>query len=44
VAYPSFTLAKAEKEMRDVKREERPTELKCEKRGSAMVIKWAGMG
>ncbi|MGQ0507833.1 MAG: type I DNA topoisomerase [Myxococcaceae bacterium] len=38
------TLAKAEVEMRDVKREEIPTDLKCEKCGGAMVIKWGKMG
>jgi DNA topoisomerase-1 len=30
--------------MRDVKREERPTDLKCEKCGSPMVIKWGRRG
>jgi DNA topoisomerase-1 len=38
------TLAAAEEQMRDVKREETPTDLKCEKCGSAMVIKWGRMG
>jgi len=30
--------------MRDVKREEKPTDLVCEKCGSPMVIKWGRMG
>jgi len=38
------TLAVAQAEMRDVKREEKPTDLKCEKCGSPMVIKWGRMG
>ncbi len=38
------TLAKAEVAMRDVKREEIPTDLKCEKCQSTMVIKWGKMG
>ncbi len=38
------TLKRAEVEMRDVKREEIPTDVKCEKCGSAMVIKWGKMG
>jgi DNA topoisomerase-1 len=38
------TLARAEVEMRDVKREEIPTDVKCEKCGSTMVIKWGKMG
>ena len=37
-------LAQAEEHMRDVKREETPTDLKCEKCGSGMVIKWGKMG
>ncbi len=37
-------LAAAEAEMRDVKREETPTDLKCERCGSPMVIKWGKMG
>ena len=37
-------LAQAEEHMRDVKREETPTDLKCEKCGSPMVIKWGKMG
>src|SRR5712692_2220175 len=38
------TLDAAESQMRDVKREEKPTDLKCEKCGSPMVIKWGRMG
>src|SRR5712692_6248872 len=34
----------AEKNMRDVKREEQPTDLTCEKCGSPMIIKWGRMG
>jgi len=37
-------LEKASVEMRDVKREERPTELVCEKCGKPMVIKWGRRG
>jgi DNA topoisomerase-1 len=37
-------LEKAEVEMRDVKREERPTGLVCEKCGQPMVIKWGRRG
>jgi DNA topoisomerase-1 len=37
-------LAKAEVEMRDVKREETPTDFRCEKCGSPMVIKWGRNG
>src|SRR5437763_2450601 len=37
-------LEKAVKHMRDVKREEIPTEHKCEKCGSTMVIKWGRNG
>lgn len=37
-------LAEAESQMRDVKREETATDLKCEKCGSPMVIKWGKMG
>ena len=37
-------LEKAEVEMRDVKKEERPTEFKCEKCGSTMHVKWGRMG
>ena len=44
--YDPFTkdVAKAKVEMRDVKREETPTDIKCEKCGSAMVIKWGRNG
>jgi len=38
------TLARAEAEMRDVKREEIKTDILCEKCGSPMVIKWGKMG
>ena len=38
------TLEAAESQMRDVKREEKPTDLVCEKCGSPMVIKWGRMG
>jgi len=38
------SLKVAEKNMRDVKREEQPTDLVCEKCGSPMVIKWGRMG
>jgi len=37
-------LAKAEVAMRDVKRQEIPTDLACEKCGKPMVIKWGRMG
>jgi len=37
-------LAKAEVQMRDVKRQEIATELVCEKCGKPMVIKWGRMG
>src|SRR6185295_150632 len=37
-------LEKAEVEMRDVKREERPTGLTCEKCGQPMIIKWGRRG
>jgi DNA topoisomerase-1 len=37
-------LARAEREMRDVKREEISTDLKCDKCGRPMVIKWGRMG
>jgi DNA topoisomerase-1 len=37
-------LERAEVEMRDVKREERPTGLTCEKCSSEMVIKWGRRG
>src|SRR4051812_12128149 len=39
-----LSLAAAEAQMRDVKREEKPTDLVCEKCGSPMVIKWGRMG
>ena len=39
-----LSLAAAEAQMRDVKREETPTDLVCEKCGSPMVIKWGRMG
>ncbi len=44
--YQSFKedLAKAEVLMRDVKREEIPTDIKCEKCKSQMVIRWGKMG
>jgi DNA topoisomerase-1 len=38
------TLKKAAAEMRDVKREEIPTDVKCQKCGNPMVIKWGKMG
>ena len=38
------TLAKAEQDMRDVKREEIPTDVSCEKCGKMMAIKWGKMG
>ncbi len=37
-------LARASEQMRDVKREEIKTDLKCEKCGSPMVIKWGKRG
>lgn len=37
-------LKKAAKEMRDVKRQEVPTEIDCEKCGAKMVIKWGRNG
>jgi DNA topoisomerase-1 len=37
-------LERATVEMRDVKREERPTGLKCEKCGNEMIIKWGRRG
>ncbi|HEU4381919.1 MAG TPA: type I DNA topoisomerase [Anaeromyxobacteraceae bacterium] len=37
-------LARAEVSMRDVKRQEIPTDLSCEKCGKPMVIKWGRMG
>jgi DNA topoisomerase-1 len=40
----SRDLERAHVEMRDVKREERPTDLVCEKCGQPMVIKWGRLG
>jgi DNA topoisomerase-1 len=40
----SKDLDRAHVEMRDVKREERPTDLVCEKCGKPMVIKWGRRG
>ena len=37
-------LEKARKEMRNVKGEETPTDIKCEKCGNSMVIKWGKLG
>ena len=44
--YTSFSrdLKKAESGMRDVKREEIPTEIACEKCGAMMVVKWGRNG
>jgi len=44
--YEPFKLdvATAKLEMRDVKREEIPTDIKCEKCGSVMMIKWGRNG
>ena len=44
--YTSFSrdLKKAESEMRDVKREEIPTDIACEKCGAMMVVKWGRNG
>lgn len=44
--YTSFArdLKKAESEMRDVKRQEVPTEIPCDKCGSMMVVKWGRNG
>jgi DNA topoisomerase-1 len=44
--YTSFSrdLKKAEKEMRDVKRQEVPTEIACELCGAKMVVKWGRNG
>ena len=44
--YASFSedLKRAESEMRDVKREEIPTEIPCGKCGSMMVVKWGRNG
>src|SRR5215471_18269721 len=40
----SRDLKKAEKEMRDVKRQEVPTDIACEKCGAMMVVKWGRNG
>jgi len=40
----SKDLERAEVEMRDVKRQETPTDLTCEKCGQGMVIKWGRRG
>jgi DNA topoisomerase-1 len=40
----SRDLKKAEKEMRDVKRQEVPTDIDCDKCGTKMVIKWGRNG
>ena len=37
-------LKKAEKEMRDVKRQEVPTDIACDKCGAMMVVKWGRNG
>lgn len=44
--YASFSrdLKKAESEMRDVKRQEVPTDIPCEKCGAMMVVKWGRNG
>jgi DNA topoisomerase-1 len=44
--YSSFSkdLKRAEAQMRDVKREETPTDIACEKCGAMMVIKWGRNG
>lgn len=44
--YSSFSrdLKRAEAEMRDVKRQETPTDIPCEKCGSMMVVKWGRNG
>jgi DNA topoisomerase-1 len=38
------SLAKAQKDMKNVKAEEVPTDLSCEKCGKVMVIKWGRLG
>jgi len=38
------TLTRAKKEMRNLKREEEPTDIECEKCGSMMVVKWGRNG
>jgi DNA topoisomerase-1 len=40
----SQELEKAKKEMKNIKREEQPTDLTCEKCGAKMVIKWGKNG
>ncbi len=40
----ALDLKKAEKEMRDVKRQEVPTDIDCEKCGKLMVVKWGRNG
>ena len=40
----SRDLKKAAKEMRDVKRQEVPTDIACEKCGAMMVVKWGRNG
>jgi len=40
----SKTLEKAKKTMKDVKRQEVPTTIKCDKCGHIMVIKWGKLG
>ncbi len=44
--YSTFAvdLDKAKKEMRNIKREEEPTDISCEKCGQGMVIKWGKNG
>ena len=44
--YSSFSrdLKRAETEMRDVKREETPTDIACDKCGAMMVVKWGRNG
>lgn len=37
-------LEKARNEMRNIKKEETPTEIKCDKCGNSMVIKWGKLG
>jgi DNA topoisomerase-1 len=37
-------LERAETQMRDVKREERPTDIACEKCGAMMVVRWGRRG
>jgi DNA topoisomerase-1 len=40
----SADLAKAETEMRNVKAEERPTDIRCDQCGESMVIRWGRKG